>query len=75
MVEKNPWWRNVDGPFPESYGSVGVKADGGGSMAGQGLVGSMRLHRACNMRNMEALEAAIEAGDNVNEVEAVSARS
>lgn len=71
MVEKNPWWRNVDGPFPESYGCVGVKADGGGSMAGHGLVGPMRLHRACNMRDMVALEMAIEAGDNVNEVEAV----
>ena len=69
-----PGHRNVKGPFPESYGCVGVKNDGGGSMAGQGLVGPMRLHRAVNRRDMAALEAAIDAGDNVNEVEGVRAQ-
>ena len=50
MVEKNPWCKNVSGPFPETYGPVGVKADGGGCMAGRGLVGPMRLHRAAHAR-------------------------
>ena len=71
MVEADPWWNNVKGPFPESYGCVGVKHDGGGSMAGHGLVGPMRLHRAVNRRDMSALVAALDAGDNVNEVEGV----
>jgi hypothetical protein len=71
MVEKNPWWKNVSGPFPETYGPVGVKADGGGSMAGRGRVGPMRLHRACANRDLGALKAALEAGDDPNEVEAV----
>ena len=39
MVERNPWHSRVKGPFPEKYGCVGVKDDGGGSMRGRGLVG------------------------------------
>lgn len=70
MVEKNPWWKNVSGPFPESYGCVGVKEDGGGSMRGRGLVGKMRIHRAVNCRDREAIMTAIDGGDDVNEVEA-----
>jgi hypothetical protein len=76
MVESSPWYKNLPidrGDLPESYGSVGVKTDGGGSMAGRGRVGPMRLHRACNLRSMEALQAALDAGDDVNEVEAVRA--
>ena len=31
MVEKNPWWKNVDGPFPSWDGkALGVKEDGEG---------------------------------------------
>jgi hypothetical protein len=74
MVEANPWWKNLPsdrGELPASYGSTGVKADGGGSMAGRGNVGPMRLHRACNLRDMEALTKALDGGDDVNEVEAV----
>lgn len=74
MVEANPWWKNLPtdrGELPDSYGCVGVNPHGGGSMAGRGLVGKMRLHRAVNMRDMAALQAALEAGDDVNEVEGV----
>ena len=46
MVERNPWYSRVKGPFPESYGCVGVKPDGGGSMRGRGTVGKMRVHHA-----------------------------
>ena len=64
--------RGVQGAIlPERYTSVGCKPDGGGSMAGRGLVGPMRLHRDCNRRDMQALQAAVGAGDSVNEVEAV----
>lgn len=74
MVEANPWYKNLPtdrGELPDSYGCVGVKADGGGCMAGRGRVGPMRLHRACNNRDLAALQAALEQGDNPNEVEAV----
>ena len=73
MVEANPWYKNLpDGAsFPACYGAVGVKADGGGSMAGRGRVGPMRLHRAANLRDAAALRAALEAGDDANEVESV----
>lgn len=70
MVEKNPWWTKVNGPFPEEYGCVGVKADGGGSMRGRGTVGKMNIHRAVNNKNMDAIILAVENGDDVNEVEA-----
>ena len=52
MVEKNPWYTRVEGPFPERYGCVGVKPDGGGSMRGRGLVGPMKLHHAVMNRDM-----------------------
>jgi hypothetical protein len=74
MVEANPWYKNLPtdrGELPDSYGCVGVKADGGGCMAGRGHVGPMRLHRACNNRDLAALQAALEQGDDPNEVEAV----
>lgn len=80
MVEANPWYKNLPddglGPaFPPCYGAVGVKADGGGSMAGRGRVGPMRLHRAANLRDAEALKAALAQGDDVNEVESVRGRA
>ena len=34
-MERNPWYKNVEGPFPAQYGCVGVKEDGGGSMRGE----------------------------------------
>ena len=73
MVEANPWWRNLpeNATLPACYGATGVKADGGGSMAGRGRVGPMRLHRAANLRDAAALKAALAAGDDVNEVESV----
>ena len=73
MVEANPWWRNLpeNAVLPACYGPTGVKADGGGSMAGRGRVGPMRLHRAANLRDAAALKAALAAGDDVNEVESV----
>ena len=49
MVERNPWWRNVEGPFPAWQGPLGCKADGGGCHRASGLVGGMAVHRAaCN---------------------------
>jgi hypothetical protein len=71
QVEKNPWWKNVKGPFPEQYGCVGVKPDGGGSMRGRGLVGKMNIHRAVNNRDLKAIVDAVEGGEDANEVEAV----
>ena len=75
MVEANPWWKNLPAgrELPACYGSQGVKADGGGCMAGRGRVGPMRLHRAANLCDAAALRAALEAGDDPNEVEAVRA--
>lgn len=53
MVEKNPWWKNVSGPFPKWEGPVGCKDDGGGCHYGRGKVGKMIIHRAVNNRNKE----------------------
>lgn len=52
-MEKNPWWKSLQGPFPEWSGPVGVKADGGGNIRGQGKVGSMKIHRAVNNHDAE----------------------
>lgn len=70
MVERNPWYSRVQGPFPDSYGCVGVKPDGGGSMAGRGLVGPMRLHRAVFNRDADLVARLLDDGQDVNEVEA-----
>lgn len=70
MVERNPWHSRVKGPFPEKYGCVGVKEDGGGSMRGRGLVGKMRIHRAVFNRDVDLIKKLIAEGDDVNEVEA-----
>ena len=74
MVERNPWYTRVKGPFPEQYGCVGVKDDGGGSMRGRGTVGKMLLHRAVFNRDVESIEKLLtdETTDpktSVNEVE------
>ena len=53
MVEKNPWWKNVSGPFPKWEGPVGCKDDGGGCHYGRGKVGNMIIHRAVNNRVKE----------------------
>lgn len=52
-MEKNPWYKNVEGPFLQWQGPVGIKADGGGCTRGRGLVGSMVLHRAAHSRDKE----------------------
>ena len=52
-MEKDPWWQNVQGPFPTWRGPKGVKADGGGSIRGQGRVGRMLLHRAVFNRDKD----------------------
>ena len=51
-MEKNPWWRNVSGPFPKWEGPVGCKADGGGCHRGRGKVGEMRVHRAVHNKDV-----------------------
>ena len=71
MVERNPWYTRVEGPFPERYGCVGVKPDGGGSMRGRGLVGPMKLHHAVMNRDDGTLPQA-RRGQDVNEVEGAS---
>ena len=53
MVEKNPWWHNVSGPFLTWQGPTGVKDDGGGCTRGHGRVGKMIVHRACCNKDLE----------------------
>jgi hypothetical protein len=52
-MEKNPWYKNVQGPFLQWQGPVGVKEDGGGCTRGQGRVGNMVVHRAACNRDKE----------------------
>lgn len=52
-MEKNPWYKQVEGPFLQWKGPVGIKADGGGCTRARGRVGSMALHRAANNRDKE----------------------
>ena len=59
MVERNPWWRNVAGPFPKWDGPIGCKEDGGGSHKGRGTVGKMLIHRAANNHDKEGALHAI----------------
>lgn len=54
-MEKNPWWRNVSGPFPKWEGPVGCKADGGGCHRGRGKVGEMRVHRAVHNKDIAGI--------------------
>lgn len=45
---------NIDSSnLPNWQGPVGVKADGGGSIRGQGRVGSMRVHRAVHNKRLD----------------------
>lgn len=53
MVEKNPWWRNVSGPFPKWEGPIGCKSDGGGCHYARGKVGKMLVHTATHNRDVE----------------------
>ena len=70
MTEIDPWYNRVKGPFPEKYGCVGVKEDGGGSMRGRGTVGPMKIHRAVFNRDEDAVRAIIASGEgDVNEVD------
>ncbi len=52
MVEKNPWWRNVSGPFPKWEGPIGCKADGGGCHYARGKVGNKLVHTAVHNRDV-----------------------
>eukprot|EP00887_Chlorella_sp_A99_P001605 scaffold8.g1605.t1 len=69
-MEKNPWYKNVEGPFLQWRGPVGIKEDGGGCTRGRGRVGKMIVHRAAFNRDRDAIVVAVEAGEDVNEVEA-----
>jgi hypothetical protein len=45
---------NIDSNnLPSWSGPVGVKSDGGGSIRGQGRVGSMRMHRAVHNKRLD----------------------
>ena len=68
-TELEPWYKRVKGPFPERYGCVGVKEDGGGSMRGRGTVGKMRVHRATFNRNAALVRELCANGEDVNEVD------
>jgi ankyrin repeat protein len=68
-TEIDPWYKRVKGPFPERYGCVGVKADGGGSMRGRGTVGEMKIHRAVFNRDETLVRRLIAEGVDVNEVD------
>lgn len=52
-MEKNPWYKNVEGPFLQWKGPVGIKEDGGGCTRGRGRVGPMIIHRAANNRDAD----------------------
>jgi hypothetical protein len=53
-MERNPWWQNIDSNNLTSWsGPVGIKADGGGSIRGQGRVGPMKVHRAVHNKKLD----------------------
>jgi len=53
-MERSLWWMNIDTTnLPTWSGPVGIKADGGGSIRGQGRVGSMRIHRAVHNKRLD----------------------
>jgi hypothetical protein len=58
-MEKNPWYKNVQGPYLQWKGPVGIKEDGGGCTRAQGKVGNMVIHRAAFNRNKEGKLAII----------------
>lgn len=55
-MEKNPWYKNVEGPFLQWKGPIGVKEDGGGCTRGQGRVGNMVIHRAAFNKNKKGMD-------------------
>eukprot|EP00775_Hariotina_reticulata_P011965 gene11965-12108_t len=71
-MERNPWWMSLDGQDLVQWPGhpVGVKADGGGSIRGQGRVGNMRIHRAVHNKRLEEVLQLVDNGADVNEVEA-----
>ncbi|GAX85070.1 hypothetical protein CEUSTIGMA_g12490.t1 [Chlamydomonas eustigma] len=70
-MEKNPWWKSLQGPFPSFEGPVGVKPDGGGSIRGCGRVSNMALHQAVCNQDIEAIKRLVNSeGRSINEVEA-----
>lgn len=52
-MERNPWYKNVEGPFLQWRGPLGIKEDGGGCTRGRGRVGPMVIHRAAASRDKE----------------------
>lgn len=52
-MEKDPWYKNVEGPFLQWKGPIGVKEDGGGCTRAQGRVGNMVIHRATFNKDKE----------------------
>ena len=70
MVEQNPWYERVKGPFPLKYGYEGVKEDVGGSMRGRGTVGRIKIHRAVFGRDEKEIRRLFEEENgDPNEVE------
>ena len=59
MVEKNPWWRNVSGPFPAWEGPIGCKADGGGCHYARGKVGKMLIHTATHNKDADGTRSCL----------------
>jgi hypothetical protein len=54
-MEKDPWYKNVEGPFLQWKGPIGVKEDGGGCTRAQGRVGNMVIHRAAFNKNKQGM--------------------
>ena len=69
-IDPDPWYKRIEGPFPHWQGPVGVKEDGGGSTRGRGTVGRMLVHRAVNNHDKDEILRLVDAGEDVNEVEA-----
>lgn len=58
-MERDPWWKNVTGPFPDWSGPVGCKEDGGGCHRASGWVGKMVVHRAVHNRDAAGAVASL----------------
>lgn len=53
-MERSPWWMNLAHTnLPTWSGPVGVKADGGGSIRGQGRIGPRKIFNAVHNRRLE----------------------
>jgi hypothetical protein len=52
-MERTPWWSKLDANQLTQWDGVplGIKADGGGNVRGQGRVGNMRIWRATHNKN------------------------